>query len=265
MSEGINFDEERVAEMEKIYRTASMTERRRRIRDALALNPGEHVLSIGTGPGFESHGLAADVGETGRVHGIDTAEPMLAVARERCADQPQATFEQGDAANLPVEDGAFDVATAVQIYEYVPDLDAAFEELYRALRPGGRAVVFDSDWSTMTFHAADETRSERIISAFDIHCPHPRLARTLKPRLERANFEVTEQAVYVHFETELTEDAVATALIPPIRGLVTEQGGIDEADAEAWVEDLHERAEDGEFFFNFNQYLFVAEKPTDGP
>ena len=250
--------------MERIYRTASMAERRRRIRDVLALDPGEHVLSIGTGPGFESEGLAEDVGETGRVHGIDAAEPMLAVARERCADQPQATFDHGDAADLPVEDGAFDVATAVQVYEYVPDLDAALGELYRALRPGGRAVVFDSDWSTMTFHAADETRSERIISAFDTHCPHPRLARTLKPRLERANFEVIEQDVYVHFQTELNEDAVAAALISPIRGLVTERGGIDEAEAEAWVEDLHERAEDGEFFFNFNQYLFVAEKPAEG-
>lgn len=264
MNEGVDFDEERVAEMERIYRTESMAERRRRIRDALALEPGEHVLSIGTGPGFESRGLAKDVSETGHVHGIDTAEPMLAVARKRCADQPQATFEQGDAADLPVEDGAFDVATAVQVYEYVPDLDAAFQELYRALRPSGRAVVFDSDWSTMTYHAADEGRSERIISAFDTHCPHPRLARTLKPRLERANFEVTDQDAYVHFETDLNEDGVAATLIPPIKGVVTDQGGIDEADAEAWVDDLHERAEAGEFFFNLNQYLFVAEKPSEG-
>jgi ubiquinone/menaquinone biosynthesis C-methylase UbiE len=136
--------------------------------------------------------LAEDVGENGWVHGIGTAEPMLAVARERCADQPQATFEPGDATDLSVEDGAFDAAAAGQVYEYVADLEAAFEELYRALRPGGRAVVFDSDWSTLTYHAADEARSERIVTAFDAHCPHPRLARTLKPRLERANFEVTE-------------------------------------------------------------------------
>lgn len=264
MSDGVDFDEERVAQLERIYRTASMAERRRRIRDALALEVGEHVLSIGTGPGFESRGFAESVGETGRVHGVDTAEPMLTVARERCADQPQATFEQGDATDLPVEDGAFDAAAAVQVYEYVPDLDAAFAELYRALRPGGRAVVFDSDWSTMTYHAADEGRSERIIAAFDTHCPHPRIARTLKPRLERANFEVTAQDVYVHFETKLNEDSVAAAMIPPIKAVATERGGIDEAVAEAWVDDLHERAEAGEFFFSFNQYLFVAEKPSEG-
>lgn len=263
VSDGVDFDEEMVTEMERMYRTASMRERRQRIRDALALDSGEEVLSVGTGPGFESQGLAEDVGESGRVHGIDTATPMLAVARERCADHPHATFEQGDAADLPVTDSAFDAVVAVQVYEYVPDLDAAFGELYRVLRPGGRAVVFDSDWSTLTYHATDEARSERIIEAFDTHCPHPRLARTLKPRLERANFDVTDQDVYVHFETELTDDAFGGVLMSAMQGVVTEQGGIDEAEADAWIDDLHERAEAGEYFFNLNQYLFTVEKPSE--
>lgn len=263
MSDGVDFDEEMVTKMERMYRTASMRERRQWIRDALALKSGEEVLSIGTGPGFESRGLAEDIGKRGRVHGIDTADPMLAVARDRCADYPQATFELGDAAGLPVQDGAFDAAVAVQVYEYVPDLDVAFGELYRALRPGGRAVVFDSDWSTLTYHATDEARSDRVIEAFDAHCPHPRLARTLKPRLERASFDVTDQDVFVHFETELHDDAFGGVLMSAMKGFVTEQGRIDEAEAEAWIDDLHERAEAGEYFFNFNQYLFEVKKPSE--
>lgn len=260
MSEDVLFDDEAAAALERIYQTASMAERRRRIREALALGPGEHVLSVGTGPGFEAQGLASDVGEDGRVHGIDDAEPMLAVARQRCADQPWATFEQADAADLPVEDATFDAAAAVQVYEYVPDLDVAFAELYRALRPGGRAVVFDSDWATMAYNATDAARSERIVSAFDAHCPHPRLARTLKPRLERANFDVTGLEPFVHFETELTDDAVGAAFLPVLQGFVTQQGGVSEADAQAWVDDIHGRAEAGAYYFSFNQYLFVAEK-----
>lgn len=265
MSNGIEFDQDRVAAIERIYRTSSMTERRRRIREALALAPGEHVLSIGTGPGFETRGLAEAVGEHGRVDGLDTAKPMLAVARERCADQPWVSFYQGDATDVPVPDGTFDAAAAVQVYEYVPDVDAALAELYRTLRYGGRAVVFDSDWSTMTYHTENPTRSERILDAFDTHCPHPRLARTLKPRLERVGFEVTDQDVYVHFETSLTEDAVGGAFIPPIKRVVTEEGHIDESEAEAWGNDIRERAGSGEYFFTFNQYLFVVEKPDTVP
>lgn len=262
MSDGVDFDEELVKRLERMYRTPSMADRRRRIRETLALSPGEDVLSIGTGPGFEAQGFAEDVGADGRVHGIDTAKPMLAAASERCGDLPGVTFEQADAASLSVADGAFDAAAAVQIYEYVPDLETALEELYRVLRPGGRAIVFDSDWSTMAYNVADEARSDRILRAFDGHCPHPRLARTLRPRLERAAFEVTGQDVYVHFETELTEDAVGAAFLTPIRQFVTEQADIEESEAQAWVADVHERAEAGEYFFTFNQYLFEVEKPT---
>lgn len=263
MSDGIEFDEEMVARMERIYRSDSMVARRQQIRDTLALAPGEEVLSVGTGPGFEAEGFAYDVGLDGHVHGIDTAAAMLAAARKRCDDQPAATFEQGDAGDLPVGDEAFDAAAAVQVYEYVPEVDAALAELHRALRPGGRAVVFDSDWRTLTYHASNDARSERILEAFDAHCPHPRLARTLKPRLERANFEVTGAEPFVHFETELTEDSLGAAMIPPLKGVVTEKGGIEEDEFQDWVDDVHERAEAGEYFFNLNQYLFVAEKPAN--
>lgn len=263
MSDGTEFDEERITALERIYRTPSMSDRRRRVRDALALEPGEEVLSVGTGPGFESQGLAADVGEAGRVHGIDTAAPMLAVARERCADLGWATFEEGDAADLPVEDAAFDAAVAVQVYEYVEDLDAAFDELFRALRPGARAVVLTSDASTMTYHAADQARSDRVTEAFANHYVHPQLARRVKPLLEGANFEVTDREAYVHFETELRDDAVSAAFIPGIKGVVRDRGAMDETEVEAWVDDLEARADAGEYFFSYNQYLFVAEKPRE--
>lgn len=261
MTDGFDFDEESIEVLETLYRTSSMATRRRRVREALALVPGERVLSVGTGPGFEPEELADVVGRSGRVYGVDAAGPMVATARRRCRDQPQTTVARADAATLPLADGVFDAATAVQIYEYVPDLEAAFSELFRVLRPGGRAVVFDSDWTTLSYHAADEARSERLLGAYDVHCPHPRLARTLEPRLERAGFTVTDRDVHVHFETELTDDAVGGALIPAIERVVTERGGVAESEAAAWVEDVRERARAGEYFFSLNQYLFLAEKP----
>lgn len=263
MSDQSEFDEERIAALERIYRTPSMRNRRRRVRDALDLESGEDVLSVGTGPGFESQGLAADVGEEGRVHGIDTAAPMLAVAREHCTDLEWATFEEGDAVNLPVANETFDAATAVQVYEYVADLDTAFSELYRALRPGGRAVVLTSDARSMTYHALDQARSDRITDAFGDHYVNPQLALTAKARLERANFTVTVQEPYVHFETDLSDDAVSAAFIPGIKGVVRDRGAIDETEVEAWVDDLHARADAGEYFFSYNQYLFLVEKPRE--
>jgi arsenite methyltransferase len=60
---------------------------------------------------------------------------------------------RGDATALPFPDGAFDAAAAVQVYAYVEDLDMALAELFRVLRPGGRAVVLDTDLDSMVWHA----------------------------------------------------------------------------------------------------------------
>lgn len=261
MSDGVDFDGEMAGAMERLYATPSMTERRRLIRDRLDLAPGESVLSVGTGPGFEAEGLAESVGPEGHVLGVDLGEAMLSAARERCADYPWVAFERGDAADLPVRDGAFDAATAVQVYEYVPDLGAAVEELHRALRPGGRAVVFDSDWDTLTWHAADAERAARVADAFDVHCPHPRIARTLGPRLAAAGLEVRDRTPFVHLDTDGTGGSVGQLLSGLVAGVVSGQGAVAPAEVEAWRADLEARADAGEYFFSFTQYAFLVERP----
>lgn len=67
---------------------------------------------------------------------------------------------------------------------------------------------------------------------------HPRIARPLKPRLERANVDVSGQDVWVHFETELNEASVGGAFMPVIEEVVSQDGDIDEPEAEAWAGDL---------------------------
>lgn len=74
---------------------------------------------------------------------------------------------------------------------------------------------------------------------------------------------MTAQEAYVHFETEFGQDALGRALLQPMRGIVTGEGGIEGREFDAWVDDVHERAADGEYFFSLNQYLFLAEKPVD--
>lgn len=258
MTDGLDFDEGMLADLARLYATDSMTRRRAFVRDRLDLQAGDSVLSVGTGPGFEVEGLAAAVGPGGRVLGVDASPAMLAAARERCAGDPQASFEEGAATALPVEDGAFDRAAAVQVYEYVEDVDAALAELHRALAPGGRAVVFDSDWDSLAFGVEDGARGERVLSAYDAHCPHPRVARWLRPALSRAGFEVVEVAPFTHVET--APGGVGSELARLVGDFVAARAGdVEAAEVDAWLADLDARAEAGEFFFSFSQYAFVAE------
>ncbi|MFB6232376.1 MAG: arsenite methyltransferase [Salinibacter sp.] len=113
--------------------------------DHADLRMGEHILDLGSGAGMDAFVARRDVGPEGHVHGVDLAEEMVEKARENAdnLDYDNVTFEVGDIEDLPVEDGTFDVILSNCVLNLVPDKRAAFRQMHRALRPGGRFSVSD--------------------------------------------------------------------------------------------------------------------------
>ena len=113
-----------------------------RLLDAAAIAPGEHVLDIGCGNGQTTREAARRSG-TGRALGVDLSSRMLAVARERAAEQGIANVEfvQGDAQVHPFDPGAFDLAISRFGAMFFGDPVAAFTNIGRALRPDARLVL----------------------------------------------------------------------------------------------------------------------------
>ncbi len=109
------------------------------------LAPGERVLDIGSGGGFDSFVAARQVGPEGRVVGIDMTAEMLDKARGAAAEMGLANveFREGLIEDLPVEDGWADVVISNGVINLCPDKRAVFAEAWRALRPGGRLQFAD--------------------------------------------------------------------------------------------------------------------------
>lgn len=258
---GLQFDAAVTSSLEALYQTRDAAGRRAAVLDALQLRSGEHVLDIGTGPGFLAAQMAESVGPSGGIHCIDMSEPMLDMARKRCAGQPWVIFESGSATDLAFGDNTFDAAISVQVYEYIADVTKALSEMYRVIRPGGRAALVSTDWDAIAWHASDSSRMSRVLGAFAEHCAHTALPRTLGSRLRRAGFIVQEQRIIPQFNFIYNPDTYSYQIARLISAFVPGRRGITGEETHAWAEDLRQTGERGEYFFSLNQYLYLVMKP----
>jgi Methylase involved in ubiquinone/menaquinone biosynthesis len=259
------FDEERSQVLLRLYRGEAVTARRRAAFDALELKPGERLLDVGSGPGLFALEAAARVAPDGTVVGVDVSPDMLNIAshlRHQSPFRDVIEFHEGHATKLPVEDASFDVAVSIQVLEYVADIDAALAEMHRALRPGGRVLVWDTDWGGVTVHSKDEARMGRIMRALDEHCQHTALPRTLAPRLRAAGFEMRRAAPYCVLDLDGGPDSVSGGLIPMFMGFVEGRQGVTRDDIEAWAAERQALTDEGAYFFSIPQFYFVAGKPS---
>ncbi len=244
---------------ERFANLPEMVAQRQRVRATLALHPGERALEVGCGNGLLTLEMAQDVTYDGHITGVDISPSMVAMAEGLCAPFPNVSIATADATRLPFEDGHFDVAAVVQCLCLVSDIEAAIAELFRVLRPGGRAVILDTDWDTLAWNSADPALMARMMGLYKSVYRNAGLPRTLSKLLRSAGFDLLSRDHFAILNWRFDPDSFSGHQIEFFRAIG--EHAVSAAELDAWVESIHATAEADTYFFSLNRYVFKAAKP----
>lgn len=260
MAQTFEYNEAESKHTERIYLSPEVVRQRLRTLEVLAPVKGEHVMDIGCGPGLLAYDLALEVGSGGRVTGVDTSPSMLKLARTRCAALPQVQLAEGDAVDLPAENASLDAVTCTQVLLYVEQVEAVIASMHRTLKPGGRAVIVETDWRSAVLNSSDFALTEKMIAAWDVSVPSPNLPVRLGPMLRAQGFAALRIEAFPILSTHSRDGGYAAGMTEQFARSARESGEVTAAESRRWLNELERLDDEGGYFFCVNRFIFSAVK-----
>jgi arsenite methyltransferase len=251
------------ARVDSIYRTPEMQQQRNRCIQMVAVRPGETVVDLGCGPGLFAVELAR-LG--GYVVAADVSPDMLARAAAHARSAELATRvwpAQLDITALGLADGSADVVVAIQTLEWVPDVAAALTEAWRVLRPGGRILVLDTDWSRLHWHSDEPARLARLRRAWLTASAWPTLPASLPSRMRRTGFVDISVTSFRVVADRLDPDDYVARQIAHMLAVASDRDALSEEEARAIADEQTELSSAGRFFFRLDRTIVTARRPPE--
>ena len=226
----------------------------------LALRPGLSVLDVGCGTGDFLRVLAPIV-SPGAAVGVDLSEIMIAEARQRTSENiDNLSFRVGSVLELPFPPASFDRILATQLLLHVPEPLKALSEIKRVLVPSGVVSISEIDWGTLVVQSSDNELGRRFT---DLSCSELRnglIIRELPGWFRELGFH----HIAILPEVEVTQDLdpFYTWFVEPSIQHFKRIGAFSEAEADAFLADLKERAGRGRYFSSRTYYTILASQSS---
>ena len=211
--------------------------------------PGARVLDVGSGGGADAVALAEVVGSAGTVDGID-ADPFMVAAANMAAtaagvaERVQHKLSRAD--RIPFADDRFDVARAERVLQHCDDPARVVAEMVRVVRPGGRLVLVDTDWASVSMSCLDPVVERDIARLLLTAVPRPTVGRELGHVLRAAGCLIEDIRPHLIASRDVELIRLITRL-PQFQAAAVRDGALAAATDDAWQASCEQLAGAGAF------------------
>ena len=227
--------------------------------EAIDLAAAHSILALGCGTGVEVREILRRPDFRGRVTAIDISDDLVERGKGLAEQEGFAgriEWLVGDAQELRLSDGAFDLVLAHTLVSHVPDPKRVVVKAARVVRPGGTVVIFDGDYATMTF-GVDREIDEKIISGV---IANPRIMRAMPRLLREVGLKLVDSRGWVLTEIGRADFFLGSLQSFPV--LLPKAGVATPEEVQAFVARQLRASEEGTFFAGYNFYAMIAERPV---
>ena len=225
----------------------------------LDLRPGQRVLEVGCGTGADAQAMAQRVSPGGRVIAVDGSRNMIAVAQQRAQGSSlPVEFQVADAHRLPFADDSFDASRADRIFMHLESPAQALSEMKRVTRRGGRVLIYEVDFETLTLDMPPRPQTRSIVNIWCDGFRNGWLGRHIPALFREAGLEdvhITPATLWLRYPLAMQMVGPATVERACAAGALTP------AEGEDWLRRLQQRYETGLLFCTLTGFLVVGRKP----
>ena len=251
--------------LEERARLPDYREVNQRLCEVLAVKSGEKLLEVGSGSGVLCRLLAPFINPNGCIVGLDISPEMTFEAQKYASFEGvngKIQFETAMAEALPHSSACFDCSFAARLMLHVSEPEQVIREMVRVVKPGGRVLVMDWDFDTITVDHPNREQTRRLLQwRSDHHGGKHWSGRQLWRQMQAAglqNMSIHPWVTIAHREADgLTQTLWRAAQV------ACEGGAISNDEQEAWVKEIKDRIQAQSFFASIVYFIvkgFVVSK-----